>query len=100
MTPVTEHEDDSVIIDAVGLRKSFGTITALDGVDIKIRSGEITAIVGDNGAGKSTLIRILCGATQPDGGQIRILGEPIHLKSPLTARKLGIETVFQDLALL
>jgi simple sugar transport system ATP-binding protein len=88
-----------VVIEATGLRKSYGTITAVDGVDIKIRAGEISAIVGDNGAGKSTLVRMLCGATHPDAGEIRIDGEPVQLHDPLTARKLGIETVFQDLAL-
>jgi len=99
MTNVS-HSDRNVVIEAFGLRKSYGSVTALDGVDVQIRAGEITAIVGDNGAGKSTLIRILSGATLPDAGETRILGELVHLRSPLTARKLGIETVFQDLALL
>jgi ABC-type sugar transport system ATPase subunit len=88
-----------VVIEALGLRKSFGTITAVEGVDISIRAGEISAIVGDNGAGKSTLVKMLCGATTPDSGEIRIDGQPVQLRDPLTARKLGIETVFQDLAL-
>ena len=97
--PLTEV-DREVVIEAVGLRKSYGSITALDGVDVRIRAGEITAIVGDNGAGKSTLIQILSGATLPDEGEIRMLGEPVHFRTPLAARKLGIETVFQNLALL
>jgi ABC-type sugar transport system ATPase subunit len=74
-------------------------VTALDGVDVEIRAGEITAIVGDNGAGKSTLIKILSGATRPDAGTIEFAGRPVSLGSPTAARRLGIETVYQDLAL-
>ena len=88
-----------VVIEARGLRKAYGTITAVDGVDIQIRAGEITAVVGDNGAGKSTLIKMLCGAITPDAGEIWVKGQKVHLRNPLAARQLGIETVFQDLAL-
>jgi simple sugar transport system ATP-binding protein len=88
-----------VILRGVGLRKTYGTITALDGVDVEIRAGEITAIVGDNGAGKTTLVKILSGAIKPDAGLIEFVGEEVHLTSPTVARALGIETVYQDLAL-
>src|SRR6266516_2987980 len=88
-----------VILRGVGLRKTYGTISALDGVDVEIRAGEITAIVGDNGAGKSTLVKILSGAIKPDGGTIEFVGERVQLTSPTVARALGIETVYQDLAL-
>jgi simple sugar transport system ATP-binding protein len=74
-------------------------VTALDRVDVEIRAGEITAIVGDNGAGKSTLIKILSGATRPDSGTIEFAGRQVSLGSPVAARSLGIETVYQDLAL-
>ena len=88
-----------VILRGVGLRKKFGTITAVDDVDVEIRAGEITAVVGDNGAGKSTLVKMLCGAVRPDAGEIYIGGERVVLRTPLVARERGIETVFQDLAL-
>jgi simple sugar transport system ATP-binding protein len=88
-----------VILRGTGLSKSYGTVTALDGVDVEIRAGEITAIVGDNGAGKSTLIKILSGATRPDAGTIEFAGRQVSLGSPTAARSLGIETVYQDLAL-
>jgi fructose transport system ATP-binding protein len=93
------HESGEVVLRGVGLRKRFGTITAVDDVDIEIRAGEITAVVGDNGAGKSTLVKMLCGAVRPDAGEISIGGEQVVLRSPLAARERGVETVFQDLAL-
>jgi fructose transport system ATP-binding protein len=83
---------------ATGLTKSFGHVQALRGVDVELGNGEILAIVGDNGAGKSTLIKILSGALQPDSGEIRIDGEPVVFRSPIAAREHGIETVFQELA--
>jgi simple sugar transport system ATP-binding protein len=83
------------------LRKTYGYITAVDGVDLTVHAGEIVALVGDNGAGKSTLIKMLCGATQPDSGEIFVGGadDPTTLRTPHHAREIGIETVFQDLAL-
>ena len=93
--------DRRVVLHTRGLVKAYGSITAVDGVDIDIRAGEILAIVGDNGAGKSTLIKMLCGAIQPDSGELYLEGREghVHLGSPHAARSLGIETVFQDLAL-
>jgi fructose transport system ATP-binding protein len=87
------------IYDARGLVKRFGRVTALDGADFDLYPGEILAIVGDNGAGKSTLIKILSGVITPDAGELRLDGQPVHLRNPLHARALGIETVYQDLAL-
>lgn len=87
------------LIDARGITRSFGRVVALRGADFTASAGEVSAIVGDNGAGKSTLIKILSGALQPDGGEIRLDGTPVHLSSPVDARHLGIETVYQDLAL-
>lgn len=84
---------------ARGLVKRYGSVTALDGADFELYPGEVLAIVGDNGAGKSTLIKILSGAVIPDEGEITMDGEAVHLRNPLHARALGIETVFQDLAL-
>src|SRR3954466_2906025 len=88
-----------VVLRGVGLRKRYGTITAVDDVDIEIRAGEITAVVGDNGAGKSTLIKMLCGVIRPDAGEVFVGSERVALRNPLVARERGIEVVFQDLAL-
>jgi len=92
-------ERGAVVVEGLGLRRTYGSIVAVDGVDISLRAGEITAIVGDNGAGKSTLVKMLCGAVTPTSGEVRVDGERVVLRSPLAARELGIETVFQDLAL-
>ena len=78
--------------------KTYGHVTALDGVDFELRAGEILAVVGDNGAGKSTLIKALTGALHPTSGEILLDGEPVHFRGPLDARYAGIETVYQDLA--
>jgi fructose transport system ATP-binding protein len=86
------------VIQAKGLVKRYGQVTALDGADFELRAGEILAVIGDNGAGKSSLIKALSGATIPDEGQIYLDGQPIHFKSPIDARRAGIETVYQDLA--
>ena len=87
------------MIEARGISKRYGALTALQGVDLKINAGEIVGLVGDNGAGKSTLIKILSGAIQPTGGELLVDGEPMAMHSPLDARRKGIETVYQDLAL-
>jgi fructose transport system ATP-binding protein len=81
-----------------GLVKRFGQVVALNEADFDLFPGEITAIIGDNGAGKSTLIKVLSGAFQPDEGEIMLDGEHVRFRSPLDARRVGIETVYQDLA--
>src|SRR5207249_6996177 len=86
------------ILEARGLVKRYGQVTALDGADFELNPGEISAIIGDNGAGKSTLIKALSGALQPDAGEIRLDGERTTFRSPRDARLVGIETVYQDLA--
>jgi simple sugar transport system ATP-binding protein len=88
------------VIRAEHISKSFGPVSALTDINLQVRRGEILGLIGDNGAGKSTLIKILTGFHQPDGGQILFDGEPVHLRSVVHARSLGIETVFQDLALI
>jgi len=79
--------------------KSYGQVCALDGADLAVYPGEVHGLLGDNGAGKSTLLKIAAGAVQPDRGSILIEGREVRLSSPLHARDLGIETVYQDLAL-
>ena len=88
----------TLVIEARGLVKRYGQVTALDGADFELRAGEIMAVIGDNGAGKSSLIKALSGATIPDEGEVFLDGQPIHFKSPIDARRAGIETVYQDLA--
>jgi simple sugar transport system ATP-binding protein len=88
------------VIRAEGISKSFGPVSALADVNLHVRKGEVLGLIGDNGAGKSTLIKILTGYHQPDSGQLLFEGEPVSLKSVVHARSLGIETVFQDLAMI
>jgi fructose transport system ATP-binding protein len=87
-----------LVFEAQGLIKRYGQVVALDGVDFELRAGEIMAVIGDNGAGKSSLIKALSGATIPDEGSILLDGKPVLFKSPIEARRSGIETVYQDLA--
>ena len=88
-----------VLLRAEHVNKSFGAVVALDGVTLHLPKGEITGLVGDNGAGKSTLIKIISGALTPDAGSIEFDGRPAHFTSPAEARARGVETVYQDLAL-
>jgi simple sugar transport system ATP-binding protein len=81
------------------IRKSFGHVEALRGVDLSVARGEVHAVMGDNGAGKSTLLKVAAGAVRPDAGEVVMGGVPVQLGSPLDARRAGIETVYQDLAL-
>jgi fructose transport system ATP-binding protein len=94
MTTLTQ----TPVLEARGLTKRFGKVTALENADFELLPGEIVAVIGDNGAGKSSLIKCLCGAYSPDEGEILLDGEPVRFKSPLEARDLGIETVYQSLA--
>ena len=87
-----------LVMQAKGLVKRYGQVTALDGADFELRAGEILAVIGDNGAGKSSLIKCLSGATVPDEGQLLLDGREIRFKGPIDARRVGIETVYQDLA--
>jgi fructose transport system ATP-binding protein len=87
------------VLEARGLNKRYGRVVALDHAEFTLMPGEILAVIGDNGAGKSTLIKALCGAVIPDAGEILLEGQPVHFKSPIDARRAGIETVYQNLAL-
>ena len=82
-----------------GVSKSFGVVQALTDVDFEVRAGEVMALVGDNGAGKSTLIKCIAGIHAVDTGQIFFEGHEVHISGPKDAAKLGIEVVYQDLAL-
>src|SRR5688500_11173357 len=87
------------VLEARGLVKRYGHVTALDGADFELRRGEIVAVIGDNGAGKSTLIKALSGALIPDAGEMFLDGRSVRFHSPVDARRQGIETMYQDLAL-
>jgi ABC-type sugar transport system ATPase subunit len=86
-------------IRAENVAKSFGAVVALEDVSLRLRRGEVLGLVGDNGAGKSTLLKILTGFHRPDAGRLIVHGEEVQLRSVKHARELGIETVYQDLAL-
>lgn len=90
--------DATPVLEGRGIVKRFGHVVALNGADFELYPGEISAIIGDNGAGKTTLIKMLSGALHPDEGEIRLDGDRVHFRSPRDARNVGIETVYQELA--
>jgi D-xylose transport system ATP-binding protein len=87
------------ILELRGIAKAFGSVQALDEVDFEVRAGEVMALVGDNGAGKSTLIKCVAGIYPIDAGEIRFDGGSVNIHGPKDAAQLGIEVVYQDLAL-
>ncbi|MER5451099.1 sugar ABC transporter ATP-binding protein [Streptomyces sp. NPDC002764] len=87
------------LLSMSGITKSFPGVRALDGVDLDVQAGEVHCLLGQNGAGKSTLIKVLAGAHQPDTGTIGWRGEPVVLRSPIAAMRLGIATIYQELDL-
>jgi len=88
------------VLRAEHISKSYGAVTALTDVNVRLEQGEVLGLIGDNGAGKSTLLKILCGFQPPDSGRILLNGEEVTLKSVDYARSLGIDAVYQDLALI
>ncbi len=90
---------DTPVLELSGVSKSFGAVQALYEVDFRVASGEVMALVGDNGAGKSTLIKCIAGIHPADSGEIRFEGRPVNIHGPKDAADLGIEVVYQDLAL-
>jgi fructose transport system ATP-binding protein len=96
--PEGEGMSTTPLLEARGLVKRYGHVTALAGSDFELMPGEILAVIGDNGAGKSSLIKCLSGAVVPDEGEILLDGSPIQMKTPIDARAYGIETVYQTLA--
>jgi simple sugar transport system ATP-binding protein len=88
------------LLEARGIVKRFGSVHALKGVDLSVDRGEVVALLGDNGAGKSTFVKTLAGVHAPDGGHILFDGRPVSFRAPADARAQGIETIYQDLALI
>jgi simple sugar transport system ATP-binding protein len=99
-TVVGHSSAPDVVLRVEHIAKRFGPVTALRDVNLHLRKGEVLGLLGDNGAGKSTLIKIVCGFQKPDSGRIFLHGEEVELKSVDDARSRGIETVYQDLALI
>ena len=87
------------VLQAKGINKRYGKVVALENADLELYKNEVLGVIGDNGAGKSTLIKALCGAVQPDSGEILLDGKKVTFDSPIEARKTGFETVYQNLAL-
>lgn len=96
--PPTDRQDVPVM-EVRGLGRQFGAVTALQDVNVALRAGEVTCVVGDNGAGKSVFIKMLCGLIRPSEGEILLDGTPTEFGSPRQARALGIVAVYQDLAI-
>jgi simple sugar transport system ATP-binding protein len=99
MTASVKRASGTLVVEARGIRKTFGHVEALRGADFEARAGEVTALIGDNGAGKSSLVKILSGVYTADSGELLIDGKPVRPSSPQDIREHGIETVYQDLAL-
>ena len=93
---MAKHE---LIVEGRNIVKRYGHVTAIDHSDFELRKGEILGVIGDNGAGKSSIVKAICGAVSPDAGEILIDGKPVHFTSPMDARNMGIEIVYQQLAM-
>lgn len=96
--PVPDQRSITPVLEARGLVKRYGSVTAINGAEFELRPAEVLAVIGDNGAGKSSLIKALTGALIPDTGEIFMDGQPVRFHNTLDARDAGIETVYQDLA--
>jgi simple sugar transport system ATP-binding protein len=102
VTPNAEPEGAPAVtplLEVRGIRKTFGSVVALDDVSLLVNPGELVAVVGDNGAGKSTLLKVMSGVHTPDHGEVLVDGTRVKFDSPAAAKRAGIETLFQDLAL-
>jgi ABC-type sugar transport system ATPase subunit len=97
--PTAPEASGDPLLRLRGVNKRFGPVQALVGVDLDVPAGQVTALAGDNGAGKTVLIKTISGIWHPDGGEILWMGRPVHMRSPHEAAAIGIETVYQDLAL-
>lgn len=96
---MSQGAENIPVVEMRSIKKNFGAVQALRGVDLALYQNEVLGLMGDNAAGKSTLMKVLSGAYIPDGGEILIEGRPVHFSSPMDARRQGIEMVYQDYAL-
>ena len=99
MSTEGSEPDGTPLVELRGVKKSFGAVQAVTGVNLEVLTGKVTALVGDNGAGKSSLIKTISGLWEPDEGEILWEGKPVRLRAPKDAEALGITTIYQDLAL-
>ncbi|MGH3481367.1 MAG: ATP-binding cassette domain-containing protein [Nocardioidaceae bacterium] len=99
MWPMSSSPGNGEVLALEGISKSYGPVQALEGVDFRVRAGEVVALVGDNGAGKSTLVKVISGIHHADSGRVLFEGQPVAIAKPNDAVALGIATVHQDLAL-
>src|SRR5215204_343357 len=95
----SSHRPGEPLVRMRGIVKSFGAVQALRGADLRLWPNEVLGLVGDNAAGKSTLMKILTGVHQPDAGEIRFEDAPVSFQSPRDSRAIGIEMIYQNLAL-
>jgi simple sugar transport system ATP-binding protein len=98
VTAPERPEERVPVLEARGVVKRFRHVHALSGADLTVHPGEVVALIGDNGAGKSTLVKVLSGVYPPGAGTVRLGGRPVRFTTPIEARRAGIETVYQDLA--
>jgi simple sugar transport system ATP-binding protein len=98
-TSTIDTHETTPILEARDIVKTYGHVQALEGANFSVFPGEVVALIGDNGAGKSTLTQVISGVIRPDSGELLFDGRPVNIGSPAAAQELGIETVFQDLAL-
>ena len=99
MTPIGQVKIGEPLLEVRNLSKNFGPVQALKDLTMMVRAGEVVALAGDNGAGKTTLIKAISGVYQPSSGEILLKGQKVSFNSPQEARDIGIETIYQDLAL-
>ena len=97
--PARDEHETAPILEARDIVKTYGHVHALEGANFTVYPGEVVALIGDNGAGKSTLTKVISGVIRPDSGELLFDGRPVQIGSPAAAQQLGIETVYQDLAL-
>jgi simple sugar transport system ATP-binding protein len=97
---MSDPREGPPLLEVEGIAKSFSSVTALEGLSMSVRAGEVMCVLGDNGAGKSTLIKVLSGVHPPDRGLIHVAGAEVRFSSPRDALALGIATVYQDLAMI